>query len=209
MIADDHGVLRDGLRCILSTQKDVSVVASAADGVGAVREIERHLPQVALLGLSMSGLGGIDAARIVVEKMPNVAIVILSGHASPMVVRRALDAGVLGYLSKDCTAEEVLKAVRTVVTGQRYLSRELGEKFLDLYRGAQRSEKAVEMLTGTERKILKLVSDGMSNPRVAEVLGLSPRTVETYRLRLMRKLQIEDLASLVKFAVRHGVTTLD
>jgi DNA-binding NarL/FixJ family response regulator len=209
LLAEDHGVLRDGLRAILDGQRDIRVVAVVGDGDAAVQEAARHLPTVAILGMALAGLNGIETARILADKSPEVAILILALHSSPVGVRRALEAGAIGYLDKDSGRDEVLQAVRSVAGGKRYLGQGLAEGILAAGRQAPEGEQPADILTATERNILKLVADGMSNPKVAEVLGLSRRTVETYRLRLMRKLGIADLASLVKYAIRHGLATLD
>jgi DNA-binding NarL/FixJ family response regulator len=209
LLAEDHGVMRDGLRAILDGQRDIRVIAVVNDGDAAVQEAARHLPTVAILGMALAGLNGIETARILADKSPEVAILILALHSSPMAVRRALEAGAIGYLGKDSGRDEVLQAVRSVAEGKRYLGQGLEEGILYAERQPKQGEQPVESLTATERNILKLVAGGMSNPKVAEVLGLSRRTVETYRLRLMRKLGIEDLASLVKYAIRHGLATLD
>jgi DNA-binding NarL/FixJ family response regulator len=208
LIAEDHGVLREALRCLLAQERDLNVVAAVGDGSEAIREVERLAPQVALLGATLGGLNGLEAARIISERFPQVAVVIVASLAAPQSVRRALEAGALGYLSRECSAEDLAKAVRTVSSGKRYLAEGLAEKFVDVYRGAKPAEP-IESLTGTERNILKLVAEGRSNAQVAATLGLSPRTIETYRLRLMRKLELDDLASLVKYAIRHGVVPLD
>ena len=209
LVANDQPIMRDGLRCILNAERDIKVIGTVADGSHAVREAEQLAPQVAVLGIAMAGFNGIEATRIIAEKSPAVGVLILSVHSTPVVVQRALDAGALGYLSRECTGDELANAVRAVAAGNRYLSQGLAEKFLDHHRGLRRGEQAVETLTATERNILKMVAEGESNPGVAKLLGLSPRTVETYRLRLMRKLGIENLASLVRYAIRHGITPLD
>jgi DNA-binding NarL/FixJ family response regulator len=210
LLAEDHGVMRDGLRAILDGQRDIRVVAVVGDGDAAVQEAARHLPTVAILGMALAGLNGIETARILADKSPEVAVLILALHSSPMAVRRALEAGAIGYLGKDSGGNEVLQAVRSVAEGKRYLGQGLAEGILAAGRQPPaQGEPPVESLTATERSILKLVADGLSNPKVAEKLGLSRRTVETYRLRLMRKLGIGDLASLVKYAIRHGLATLD
>jgi DNA-binding NarL/FixJ family response regulator len=209
LVANDQPILRDGLRCILNAESDIKVTDTVPNGSDAVREIERHPPQVAVLGIAMAGFNGIEATRIITEKNPAVGVLILSVHSTPVVVQRALDAGALGYLSRECSGDELAKAVRSVAAGSRYLSQGLAERFLDHHRGVRRGDQAVETLTATERNILKLVAEGESNPGVAKLLGLSPRTVETYRLRLMRKLGVENLASLVRYAIRHGITPLE
>jgi len=209
LVADDHGVVRDGLSAILRRDEDIKVIASVNDGAAAVREAERLKPHIAVLGIALSALSGIDAARIIAEKAPNVSVIILSNHSSPTVVRRALAAGALGYLGKESSGEDVLKAIHAVASGKRYLGEGLAEKIVEDDRGAAPGAIPGESLTATERNILRLVAEGKSNAEVAEMIGLSARTVETYRLRLMRKLGIGDLASLVKYAIRQGITPLE
>jgi len=209
LVANDQPILRDGLRAILDGERDIRVIASARDGGEAVRESERHQPQVALLGVEMAGLDGIEATRIIAERSPSVRVLLLSAHPAPGVARRALDAGARGYLSRECTGAELVKGVRAVAAGGRYLIEELAEKTRARERIAGRDGHGVESLTDSERQILKLVAEGKSNPAVARMLGLSPRTVETYRLRLMRKLDIANVASLVRYAIRHGITPLE
>lgn len=209
LVADDHGVVRDGLAALLRRDEEIKVVATVADGAAAVREAERLKPRIALLGVALSALSSIDAARMLGEKAPEVSVIIVATHSSPAIVRRALEAGALGYLSKESSGEDVVKAVRSVAAGKRYLGHGLAEKIVEEQRPTARIEQQVESLTATERNILRLVADGKSNAEVAEMIGLSARTVETYRLRMMRKLGIGDLASLVKYAIRQGITTLE
>ena len=209
LLADDHGILRDGLRALFGAHADFRVVATVGDGALAVQEAERLQPRVALVGMTLAGLNGIEVARALAGKAPAVAVILLSEHTAPPIVRRALEAGANGYLTKHGSGEEVLRAVREVAAGRRYLGQGLAERFIDVYRGVQRGSREVESLTTTERNILKLVAEGRSNARAADELGLSPRTVETYRLRMMRKLGVSDLPSLVKYAIRHGIVPLE
>jgi DNA-binding NarL/FixJ family response regulator len=209
LVADDHPVVRDGVRCILERRLGVCVVAAVGDGYAAIREAERLKPDVVVMDISMPGMNGIDATRIISDKMPEVAVIIFSMHASPIDVRRALEAGARGYISKDAVTEELVRAVRVVADGKRYIGQGLTQNLLDLQKGARNGDYTVEVLTATERNILKLVAEGKSNPEIAVTIGLSPRTVETYRLRLMRKLGIENLPSLVRYAIRHGITPLE
>jgi DNA-binding NarL/FixJ family response regulator len=208
LVAEDHGIMREALCCLLASERDLSVAGAVGDGSQAVKEVERLEPQVAVLGASLSGLNGMEAARVVVERFPRVAVIILASHAAPPNVRRALEGGVLGYLSRECAPGELAKAVRSVAAGKRYLGEGLSDKAIEP-RGGRAAAEPIESLTVTERNILKLVAEGRSNAEVAVALGLSPRTIETYRLRLMRKLGLEDLASLVKYAIRHGIVPLE
>jgi DNA-binding NarL/FixJ family response regulator len=201
--------MRDGMQCILERQTDIRVVGAAADGSAAIREAERLKPHVAIMDITMPGVNGIDATRLIRSKTPSVNVVMLSAHASPILVRRAVEAGALGFLAKDVGTEELLRAVRAAASGERYIGQKLAHFLLDARRNPGPREFAVEVLTPAERDILRLVTEGKSNFEVAAAIGLSPRTVETYRGRLMRKLGIENLPALVRYAIRHGIIALD
>lgn len=209
VLADDHPIVREGARCVLEAQPDIKVVAAVGDGSALVREVERCRPRIVITGISMPGLNGIEATRVIAERLPEAEVIILSRQASPVIVRRAIEAGARGYLSKDAAVEELVRAVRSVVDGKRYIGQGLAPSLLEVRSDDRDGDRATQVLTSKELEILKLVSEGSSNPEIAAIIGLSPRTVETYRLRLMRKLQIENLPALVKFAIRRGITTLD
>jgi len=209
LLVDPNPIARDGMSCILGQHADVRVVAAVGDATEAIREAERVKPHVAVMDISMPGLNGIDATRLMTGKAPGLGVVILSTHSSPVVVRRAVEAGALGFLAKDAGTEELVRAVRAAGAGERYISQRLAHSLLDARRSAGPRENGVEVLTPTERNILKLVTEGKSNYEVAAAIGLSPRTVETYRGRLMRKLGIENLPTLVRYAIRHGIIALD
>jgi two-component system NarL family response regulator len=207
LIADDHGIVRDGLRSLLERYEDLRVVAAVADGREAVAAAERLLPQVVIMEISLRLMNGIDATRAILQRKPDTAVIVLSMQDSSSVIESALQAGARGYLTKQCGGDEVVKAVREVAAGKRYLGGNVADKMFDRLR--RHGAGAGEELTATERGILRLVADGKSNAQVAAQLGLSTRTVETYRIRLMRKLELGGLAALVKFAIRHGITSLD
>jgi DNA-binding NarL/FixJ family response regulator len=209
LLADDHPVVRDGVRCLLERQPDVRVVAAVGDGSAAIREAERLQPHVVVMDITMPELNGIEATRVIADRMPGVAVIIFSMHSSPNIVRRAIKAGARGYVCKDAATEEVVRAVRVVADGKRYIGRGLAQNLLDVQEGLGDGDRTQEALTTAERNILKLVAEGKSNPEVAATIGLTPRTVETYRLRLMRKLGIENLPSLVRYAIRHGIIPLE
>ena len=197
------------MRFILDQHPDLRVIAAVADANEAIREAERVKPNVAVMDISMPGLNGIDATRLMTGKAPELGVVIVSTHSSPIIVRRAVEAGALAFLAKDAGTDELVRAVRAAGAGERYISQRLAHSLLDARRSAGPREYAVEVLTPTERSILKLVTEGKSNFEVAATIGLSPRTVETYRGRLMRKLGIENLPGLVRYAIRHGIIALD
>jgi DNA-binding NarL/FixJ family response regulator len=210
VLAEDHGVLRDGLHCVLKNEPGISVVSMVGDGSSAIREVRRLSPRVVVMGISMPGMDGIEATRVIAQHGNGTRVLILSTQSSPQTAQRALQAGALGYLTKESSAQEVVIAVRAVADGRRYLSQEFAHNLLNVERGREGPRaRTVETLTQTERNILRLVADGKSNSEVAQLIGLSRRTVETYRIRLMRKLGVSGLPSLVKYAIKNGLTTLD
>jgi DNA-binding NarL/FixJ family response regulator len=209
LLADDHGVLRDGVCRLLEASADIRVIAAANDGLDAIGETERLRPAVVVMDISMPKLNGIEATRAIVVRAPSTGVLILSMHGSAELIRQALSAGARGYLLKESAGDEVVAAVRAVAAGGRYFGQGISVRGLDIRRDVRRLAPNVQDLTRVECEILRLVANGRSNAAAAQVLGLSPRTVETYRSRLMEKLQLDDLPALVKFAIRHGITTLD
>ena len=211
-LADDHTVVLDGLRFLLDAEKDIRVVGVASDGRDAVSQVREINPDVVIMDISMPELNGIEATQQIHDSCPSVRVIILSMHYSREHIYRALRAGAKGYLLKDSAGQDVVEAVRAVHAGSRYLSRQITETVIDDYvnqsPGTQ-TRSPLDQLTRREREILQLVVEGKSSAMIAEVLYLSPKTVETYRSRLMQKLEISDLPSLVKFAIRHGITSLD
>jgi len=212
LLADDHAIVRDGLKFILEADSNITVCGTAPDGREAVRLARSLNPDVVIMDISMPNLNGIDAAGQILELCPSSRIIILSMHHTSEHIYRALRAGVSGYLLKESAGQEVLEAVRTVLRGNRYLSRKIEETVIDGY--VQQSDEAfrespLERLTSREREILHLVVEGRSSAQIADMIFISPKTVETYRSRLMKKLEVSDVTALVKFAIQHGITTLD
>mgnify|MGYP000244701264 CR=1 FL=1 len=209
LLADDHAVMRDGLRALLEAAPGLRVVGDAADGRAAVQQAIHLRPDVALLDIAMPGLNGIDAARQIREACPDTQVIILSMHSATEYIFRALQAGARGYLLKDSAGAAVVEAVRTVHGGRRYLSPALSEAVLDDYVRQHAAQDPLAALSPREREILQLIVEGHSNAEVGRRLSLSVKTVETYRSRLMEKLGIDNLPGLVKFALQHGLITLD
>lgn len=208
LIADDHAVVRDGLRLLLENQPDIRVVGEVADGRAAVEAALRLKPDVVLMDLAMPLLNGADATAQIMEKLESSKVVILSMHSTVEHVFRALQAGALGYLRKESAGNEVVDAVRMVHSGRRYLSQKITESVVDDYVRKRADESPLESLSQREREILQLLVEGRSGIDIARLLNVSPKTVDTYRSRMMQKLGIGDLPSLVKFALQHGLTTL-
>jgi DNA-binding NarL/FixJ family response regulator len=211
-LADDHTVLRDGLRFLLDAQKDIAVVGDAANGRDAVRQVEELHPDIVILDIAMPELNGIDAAVQIGELCPSSRVIMLSMHSTSEHIFRALQAGACGYLLKESAGDELVTAVRRVAAGQRYLSQEISEVMMADYvrqREVAEAQSPLSSLSPREREILQLVVEGKSSAEIADMLFLSPKTVGTYRSRLMQKLGIDDLASLIKFAIQHGLTPLE
>lgn len=211
-LADDHAVVRDGLRFLLEAQADFKVIGDAANGREAVHQVGHLCPDIAIIDIAMPELNGIEATRQICEICPITRVIILSMHATDEHVFRALQAGAQGYILKESAGVEVINAVRAVQAGQRYLSQKISEKVIDSYirqHNINLAENPLARLSPREQEILQLVVEGKSSAEIAEVLSLSPNTVDTYRSRLMQKLGLNDLPSLVKFAIQHGLISLD
>ncbi len=212
LLADDHIVLRDGLRFVLEAQADIDVVGDVGTGRDAVEQTIELSPQVVIMDIAMPEMNGIEATRQIQGLKPSVQVIILSMHDETEHIFRALRSGARGYLLKQSAGAEVVDAVRTVCTGCRYLSRKISDKVVDDYihqREATEAQSPLARLSPREQEVLQLIVNAKSNAEIAEQLSLSVDTVKTYRSRLMRKLEINDLPSLVKFAILHGLTPLE
>jgi len=205
LLADDHALMREGLRALLTSVSDIEVVGEVSTGREAEKQVLQINPDVVLMDVAMPDLNGIDAARAIHLKFPAIRIVMLSMHATAEYVYRAFEAGASGYLLKEMAIEEVLTAVRTVHGGGRYLSPALAEAIPDpLPSGHPKSP--IDSLSARERQVLQLVVEGRTSLEIARMIHLSPSSVQTYRSRLMLKLGVSDVPSLVKFAIEHGLT---
>lgn len=206
LLADDHAVVRDGLRMLLEAQGDIHVLGTVPDGRQAVTEARRLSPDIVVMDVGMPELNGIDAAGQIIETVPQARVLILSSQSAPAHVHRALRAGVRGYLLKEAAGTELVAAVRALHAGRRYLSAEINDAVLADFAGEGPKGSPLDQLSPRERQVLQLVVEGRTNAEVAQKLSLSVKTVETYRSRLMQKLGIKDLPALVKFAIEHGLT---
>ena len=211
-LADDHEMVRDGLGLLLDREADITVVGKAADGRQAVRQIQGLQPDAVVMDIAMPALNGIEATRQILEENPHIGVVILSMHATSEHIFQALQAGARGYVLKESAGRELAEAVRAVFEGRRYMTPKIQEVMMDDYaikRQPASGKSPLERLTAREREILQLVVEGRTSAEIAETLFISRKTVETYRSRLTEKLGVKDVPGLVKFAIQHGLTSLE
>ena len=205
LLADDHAMMRDGLQALLKTAADIEVVASVGNGREALARTMALKPDVVIMDVTMPEMNGIEAANLLREKHPEIRIVMLSMHSSSEHVYRALQAGASGYLLKESAGAEIISAVRAVYAGRSFMSSAL--ESLERRSGTRAGGAGpLASLSTRERQVLQLVVEGRSSAEIAVLVHLSPKSVETYRSRLMKKLGIADVTGLVKFAIQHGLT---
>lgn len=211
LLADDHNIVRQGLRALLESEPHFRLVGEASDGIEAVRLAERLKPDVLITDVMMPGLNGLEVARQVSRSLPNTRIIILSMYTNDAYVIEAFKNGANGYVLKDSEASDLIQAVKEVISGNRYLSPPLSERALELY--MQKLESApsdpYELLTTREREVLQLVAEGKTSAEIANRLFISPRTAEGHRANLMRKLGLQTNADLIRFALKRGILPLD
>jgi DNA-binding NarL/FixJ family response regulator len=210
LIADDHAVVRAGVRMLLERESDLKVVGEAANGSDALELIEALQPHVLVLDLSMPGVSGLDVARRLSASGCPTRIVVLSMHAGDAYVFEAFRAGVAGYVLKDAAAGELVRAVRTVAAGQEYLSAPLSLQRLRAYANhTTPSADSYHQLSPRERQVLELVASGCTNAEIAGILAVSSRTVEAHRARLMSKLDLHGQQDVLRYAIRRGITKIE
>ena len=209
LLADDHRIVRDGIQALLSNENWVEVIGNASNGVEAVQLSKQTKPDVIIMDIAMPELNGIEACQQIVEGQEDTKVIMLSMHSSSEHIYRAFQAGAKGYLLKDSAGDELLDAIRAVQTGERYITQRIANTILDSYmfQKATTSERTpLNLLSQREREVLQLVAEGHSSKDIADKLSLSARTVETYRSRIMKKLELHDLPSLIRFCIENGIT---
>jgi two-component system response regulator NreC len=202
VLADDHVIVRQGLKSLLE-REGFQVVAEASDGQEALGHVESLQPDIAVMDISMPTLNGLNAAREIRRASPKTKTILLTQHDESQYIREALEAGVKGYVLKNQVASDLLLAIRQVSRGQVYLSPGVSSAVMEAYNS--KSETSKNPLTARERQVLQLIAEGKSTKDVASLLGISVKTAESHRTRLMQKLDIHETASLVLYAVRHGI----
>jgi len=211
IIADDHTIVRHGLTKLLQQERDVEVVAQAQNG-HATLELARELsPDVIVMDVGMPDLNGIDATQQILRENPNIKVLALSMHSGKKFVVAMLKAGASGYLLKDCALEELTTALQTIISGRIYLSPAITDIVVDSYvrQPAEAEQSAFSLLSQREREVLQLMAEGNTTKQIALRLHISPKTVEGHRLRLMSKLNIDNIAQLTKYAIQEGLTSAE
>jgi two-component system, NarL family, response regulator NreC len=209
ILADDHHIVRKGLQALLSSETDFKIVGEAGDGLEAVRLVEKLKPEILVLDLMMGGINGLEVTRQLNKKCPQTGIVVLSMHSNEAYVLEALRCGAKAYILKDNTTDDLVHAIREVAAGHRYLSAPLSERAIEAYteKTTGNPQDPYDQLTTREREILQMAAQGLSNSEIAGRLFISPRTVETHRANVMRKLNIRTQAELLKYAMVRGIIT--
>lgn len=210
ILADDHTLVRAGIRSLLESIDSVEVLADCGDGREALGLIDEHRPDVAVLDIGMPGLNGLEVARRAAQASPQTRVIILSMYADPSYVRQALKAGVSGYLLKGAAVSELSLALTAVMRGEKYLTPKVSQTVVEGFlRDGDQDGEPLEELTNRQREILQLIAEGRSTRDMAELLDVSVKTIETHRLRLMDRLGIHDVPGLVRFAIRAGLVSSD
>jgi DNA-binding NarL/FixJ family response regulator len=210
LIAEDHQIVRQGLRTLLEREPDLEVVAEAENGRSTVRLARESHPEVIIMDVAMPDLNGIEATRQIISEMPKVKVIALSMYADRRFVANMLKAGASGYLLKDCASEELVRAIRVVLAHKTFLSPGVADIVVKDYVQAPLGSEvsAFSVLSNREREVLQLMAEGKSTNQIAECLHVSVKTVETHRQQMMQKLKMHSVAELTKYAIREGLTTL-
>ncbi|MGE5464372.1 MAG: response regulator [Syntrophothermus sp.] len=211
LLADDHPIVRQGLRHLLEAEPHLKVVGEASNGLEAVQLVERFKPDVLIVDIVMPELNGLEVLKQVKERSPETCCIVLSMQSADVYVVEALKAGALGYVLKETGPSELVNAVQQVIQGRRYLSPRISERLIDvLIESAQKSTSdPYQTLTNREREILQMAAEGLSSAEIARRLSISPRTAELHRGRMMNKLGLKNQTELIRYAFRRGILTLD
>ena len=207
LLVDDHKLLRDGLRNIIEKKSNMQVIGEASDGREAIKTASKLKPNVIVMDVAMPGLNGIEAAKQIHKIEPEIKIIGLSMHSGKQFIQGMFKAGAFGYLLKDGDADELIVAISTVIEGKRYLSKEINQEFLKELKDDKNLKKV--LLSSREKEVLQLIAEGKSSKEIAEILFLSPKTIDVHRNNIMRKIDLYTISELTKYAIQKGLTTLD
>lgn len=211
LLVDDHAIIREGLRSLLEKQPDMEVLADTDEGRKAVELVRELSPDVVIMDVTMAGLNGIEATRLITAEFPTVKVIALSIHSQRRFIADMLSAGAAGYILKECLFDELVQAIQAVAVGGRYLSPRIADVVVEDYvkRLSITADSPLAALTGREREVLQLVAEGKSTKEIAVELHVSTKTIEANRRQIMEKLDVHSVAELTKYAVREGLTTLE
>lgn len=211
LLAEDHQIVREGLRALLEKQGNIQVVAETENGRQAFQLVRRHKPDIVIMDINMPELNGIDATRLILHEEPQTRVIALSMHSDRQFVDGMLRAGASGYLLKDCASEELVQCIKTVISGRVYLSPAVTPMIVQQFIQPNRNDvlAAGGELTTREREVLQMIAEGRSTKDIADSLFISVKTVETHRKNIMDKTELHSVAELVKFAIRRGLTSVD
>lgn len=211
LLAEDHAIVREGLRSLLEKQSEIEIVCEAEDGRIAVERVREHQPDVVIMDITMPNLNGVEATRQITNEFPQIKVIALSVHSNRIFVADMLEAGASGYVLKECLFDELVQAIHAVIDGRTYLSSRITGVVVEDYikRLVNVSDSPLSSLTSREREVLQLVAEGKSTKEIALELHVSTKTIEANRRQIMEKLDIHSIAELTKYAVREGLTTLE
>jgi DNA-binding NarL/FixJ family response regulator len=209
LLADDHAIIRQGLRSLLEKESQIEVVGEAEDGRKALRLVRELTPDIIVMDITMPNLNGIDATRQIISRYPKVKVIALSIHSNKRFIADMLKAGASGYILKDCLFDELVQAIHRVAGGETYLSPKITGKVVSDYVEYLITSRSVSILTEREHEVLQLLAEGKSTKQIALALHVSPKTIEANRRQIMEKLNIHNIAELTKYAIREGLTSLE
>ena len=211
LVADDHTILRQGIKALLDNQAGIEVIGEAKDGREALALVERLLPDVILMDIGMPGLNGLEATRRIKKKFPGIKVLVLTMYTNEEYVFQILNAGANGYLVKETAFQDLISAIKAVYRDEAFMSPSISKKVINRYTQGVRkaNDTTCDILTTREREILQLIAEGSSSKKIAEALFISPKTVETHRTHIMDKLNIHNRTDLVKYAIRTGIVDID
>jgi len=211
LVADDHTILRQGIKALLENQEGIEVVGEAKDGREAIKVTEELLPDVIMMDIAMPGLNGLEATRRIKKKFPKMKVLVLTMYANEEYIFQILNAGANGYLVKETAFQDLISAIKAVYRGESFMSPSISKKVVNGYiqHAREDKKKSCEVLTPREREVLQLIAEGNSSKKIAAALFISPKTVETHRTHIMDKLNIHNRSGLIKYAIRKGMVDID
>lgn len=207
ILVDDHKLIRDGLRNIIGKKSNMHIIGEASDGREAIKLASKLQPNVIVIDVAMPGLNGIEAAKQIHKTDSKIKIIGLSMHSGKQFIQGMFRAGAYGYLLKDGDSDELITAITTVMENKRYLSKEINQEFLTLLKNGETLEKS--KLSSREKEVLQLIAEGKSSKEIGEILFLSPKTIDVHRNNIMKKIELNTISDLTKYAIQKGLTTLD